>query len=308
MLKDETGILRLKAALLLLCILFVIILPATAGAQQERIKDFHSRILVNPDATLTITETITVYCNQQHIIHGIFRELPLAYMDIQGKQQEVDYRVNYTGLNGGPVKRHFKKDNETLLVYLGDPDITLDSGEYEYTLTYTTANHLRSYKNQALLYYNATGNGWEFPIESTSVEVELPAEYPSGDVSLDSYAGRPGSTENDCDSSYKSKGICRFNATRRIQAGEGLTIVVQFPGSELTRTSAAGVKGSSVPMLNSSIMGTITTILLVILAIGLSMGQRWYRSRYGGGDSSSGGFFSGGSSGGGSGGGGGGGW
>ncbi|RYG20931.1 MAG: DUF2207 domain-containing protein, partial [Burkholderiales bacterium] len=75
------------------------------------------------------------------------------------------------------------------------------------------------------LYWNATGNYWAFPILVASVTVTLP---PGGRVSATKgYTGALG--EAGADYTYTpNEGRPTVKATRRLEAGEGLTVAVAF--------------------------------------------------------------------------------
>jgi hypothetical protein len=59
-------------------------------------------------------------------------------------------------------------------VYMGSGDVTLLPGEYTYSLTYRTDRQLGFFERHDELYWNATGNAWEFPIKAASATVALP--------------------------------------------------------------------------------------------------------------------------------------
>jgi hypothetical protein len=54
-------------------------LAGPALAQEERIDNFVSDIVIHPDSTLTVTETITVTSTGDTIKRGIVREFPTIY-------------------------------------------------------------------------------------------------------------------------------------------------------------------------------------------------------------------------------------
>jgi len=305
--------LRLHSRLALISILTWLLLTAVTpalSADGERITSFNSAITVNHDATLTITETIMVKSNADQIIHGIVREFPLTYTDEQGTMHAVDFRIDHTGLNGGEVPHHVESFGGSINVYLGDADIELAPGRYEYTLKYTTANHLRPRGNHLLLYYNVTGTDWDFPIDKAAAKVTLPTSFTGNTVTMKAYTGPAGSTQTDCKMKFTGGDTCSFTATRPFDLGENLTIMVQFPAGTLPVTPATTLTNSSVPSTSMDWDEWLLLGVMVLVVIGIKFGTNRYRgSNYYDDDnsSSSGSFFSG-SSGGGSGGGGGGGW
>ena len=63
--------------LLRLCSALLLVFWMACGAQAEEvIRDYHADITVLPDATLEVTETITVNAEGNDIKRGIFRDFP----------------------------------------------------------------------------------------------------------------------------------------------------------------------------------------------------------------------------------------
>ena len=66
----------------IICVVWILVAGFVRGEQLphgERILDFDSVIEVLGDASLTVTETITVVARQVHIKRGIYREFCLLY-------------------------------------------------------------------------------------------------------------------------------------------------------------------------------------------------------------------------------------
>jgi hypothetical protein len=57
---------------------------SAAAPPSERILSFDSRIVVNPDAGMLVTETIQVLSTGDQIRRGIFRDFPTTYKDHAG--------------------------------------------------------------------------------------------------------------------------------------------------------------------------------------------------------------------------------
>ena len=73
---------RLAVALLLLA--------ASAGAvAQERILDYRIEVAIQPDASLEVTENITVRAEGSQIRRGIYRDFPTRYRDRAGNRQYI---------------------------------------------------------------------------------------------------------------------------------------------------------------------------------------------------------------------------
>ena len=110
---------------------------------------------------------------------------------------------------------------------MGSKDVTLEPGEYTYALTYRTDRQLGFFEKHDELYWNVTGNAWEFPIEKASATVELP---PGAEVlSTEAYTGSYGEKGTDFTTGRDNQGRAVFSTTRPLNPEEGLTIVVMWP-------------------------------------------------------------------------------
>jgi hypothetical protein len=75
----------------ILCIAFILLaLPLYAN---ERITNFVSDIVVHPNSSMTVTETIRVVAEGDIIRHGIYRDFPTRYRDEKGNNVVVDFKV-----------------------------------------------------------------------------------------------------------------------------------------------------------------------------------------------------------------------
>ena len=65
------------------------LLLSTAAFADERILSFHSDIRVFADGMIEVTETIQVRAEGNQIRRGIYRDLPVEYLDRLGNNYEV---------------------------------------------------------------------------------------------------------------------------------------------------------------------------------------------------------------------------
>ena len=72
---------RVLVAVLLLAL-------ASVATAKERIDSFHSRVEIQADATLRVTETIRVQSEGVQMKRGIFRDFPTDYRDKHGQPGE----------------------------------------------------------------------------------------------------------------------------------------------------------------------------------------------------------------------------
>ncbi|TAL18948.1 DUF2207 domain-containing protein [Patescibacteria group bacterium] len=186
----------------------------------EQISDFDAAIAVNPDATIEVTEKITVYFPAPR--HGIDREIPVRYRARFGNRQTIRLTVeSVTDQNGSPLPYALSRLGGDLRIRIGDPNRTV-AGEQVYRITYRVARVLLFFSDHDELYWNVTGNRWRLPLSRAEAAVTLPVGVPAAAVSSSCYTGSYGSTAQDCAKSA-ADGFYQFTSD-----GE-LTIAIGWP-------------------------------------------------------------------------------
>ena len=230
--------LRTLAALLIAAL--VVAAPAAALAkppadaesfvstgQGERIISYRSDIDVARDSSLHVTETIRVDAEGDNIRHGIYRDFPTRY-EREGRTVRVGFTVENVELDGQQVPWSRESIDNGVRVKIGDADTFVPQGEHVYTIRYTTTRQL-NFSNPQFdeLYWNVTGNGWLFPIETAEVRVHLPQEVQFGETNL--YTGPQGSTARNAELVSREADAIVFRTTQPLAPYEGFTISVTWP-------------------------------------------------------------------------------
>lgn len=249
-----------KKTILLIIGVFLALFALPVRAD-ERILSFHSDITVQQNASMTVTETITVQTEAQEIKRGIYRDFPTKYRDSHGNSYTVSFDVIEIQRDGNSEPYHTESISNGTRVYIGKKDVFIPPGTYTYTITYTTARQIGYFRDYDELYWNVTGNGWVFFINKASATVSLP----EGATVLQhaGYTGPAGSTETAYESSLDSSGRITFTTTRQLYPREGLTIAVAWPKGILKEPNMAEKAGH---MLYDN-RGTITGLLGFFLVI-----------------------------------------
>ena len=197
-----------------------------ASAQSERILNFKSFIQVHPDASMTVTEDITVQATGQEIKRGIVRDFPTTYKDRLGNTVQVGFKVEEVLRDGRVEPYHTQSVSNGVKIYIGQKDVFLSSGVYTYTIRYRVDRELGFFKDFDELYWNVTGNGWTFAIDRAEAYIELPA----GAKILKSaaYTGYQGDRGHDF-TVQADDNLIVFKTTRPLASREGLTVAVSWP-------------------------------------------------------------------------------
>jgi len=213
---------------ILLAVLFLVCIRPPAHAD-ERILRYDSSIVVRMDGSLRVTEVITVRSEGDRIKRGIYRDFPTLYRGAWGFNSSVPFTVVEVLRNGRPEAYHIEDIERGKRVYIGGSQTYLAPDLYTYSLTYTTDFLLGFFEEYTELYWNVTGNYWEFPIDSASAEVLLPPGARGNVISYEAYTGLEGAKGSDYTAVLDSSGAPRFTSSKTLSPGEGLTIAVRWP-------------------------------------------------------------------------------
>lgn len=209
--------------------LLALLLALTFSAHaQERILSFHSDIQIQADASMIVTETIRVRAEGHNIRRGIYREFPTRYRDRAGNRLVVDFEVLGLDRNGEPEIFSVIERANGVRVDFGGDDFLPVPAEYEYALRYRTDRQIGYFENHDELYWNVTGLGWDFLIESASATVSLPERIPADTIHMEGYTGPFGATGQDYTVSV-GDGQAGIRTTASLPNRNGLTLVMSFP-------------------------------------------------------------------------------
>jgi hypothetical protein len=209
-------------------VLFLLLVCLSAHAD-ERILGFHSDIDVAADATMTVSESITVSAEGNLIRRGIYRDFPTHYRDRYGNRINVLFEPIDVSRDGRPEPWHTERLSNGVRVYFGDANVMLSHGEHRYVFRYRTARQLGFFEDHDELYWNVTGNGWGFVIDKASAEVTLPGAPVAARIRVEGYTGAQGSKAKNYSAAVDSHAHAIISTTRPLPPENGLTVVVSFP-------------------------------------------------------------------------------
>ena len=215
-----------------------------AGLAQagERILSYHSDIQINPDRSMIVTEIIRVHAEGNKIKRGIYRDFPTRYTDHYGNDYHVGFQVLSVLRDGKSESYHQEDLANGVRTYIGKSNVFLRAGEYTYEIRYRTTKQLGFFADFDELYWNVTGNGWDFVIEKASVLVRLPGYVAAADLRMAAYTGYQDSQGQDYKNNVTEDGYAYFESTRTLSPHEGLTIAVDWPKDLIQAPTAAELR------------------------------------------------------------------
>jgi uncharacterized membrane protein YgcG len=200
--------------------------PATAQAD-ERILKYISDVQIQRDSSIEVTETIDVNVEHININHGIYRDFPTRYHGRNGKQFHVGFTFEGATLDGQSVPASTAHIADGVRIKIGDPDRVVSTGAHEYVIRYRATREIGRFQDFDELYWNATGNGWIFPIDVAMAQIHLPVRARLGQHSA--YTGPLGSAASNAQIVAEAPGEISFKTTQPLGPNEGLTVAVAFP-------------------------------------------------------------------------------
>jgi uncharacterized membrane protein YgcG len=243
--------------------------PAVAD---ERILSFDSVLAIQPDGSLNVTENIRVRAEGTNIRRGIYRDFPTHYKDRYGNSVVVDFKLLYVERDGHPEPFFTENLSNGVRINTGNDSFLAVPAEYTYSIHYQTTRQLGFFSDHDELYWNVTGLGWNFPIDTASARVTLSSQVPSEQLKLDAYTGPEGAKGHDFQAKSDEAGVAEFRTTRGLGVREGITIVVGFPKgviAEPTRMQRVGW------FLHDN--GGVLIALIGLLLIALFYSWSWMR-------------------------------
>jgi uncharacterized membrane protein len=248
---------------LIILAIFLFCAAPSLFAQTERITNYETRITVNSDASLTVVEKISVQSAGDKIRHGIYRDFPTTYRTSLGDRTIRGFDV--LGVTRDGLEEIYRVENQigSKRVYIGSKDVELPPGNYTYTITYTTTRQIGFFSNFDELYWNVTGNEWDFPIDRASATIILPGEASHHIISTAGYTGLKGETGKAFDVEKNNLGEIFFRTTVPLDLNEGLTVAVSWPKGYVVEPSGA----DEALYFFSDNLGTIVLIFGIIVVL-----------------------------------------
>jgi uncharacterized membrane protein YgcG len=244
-----------------LALLTLLVLAGPARAD-ERILSFDADITVHQDASMSVRETLRVRAEGVNIRRGIYRDFPTVYRDRFGNDIRVRFTLQGVSREGQVEPSRVESRSNGVRVYIGDPDVFLEPGEYSYVLAYETDRQLGYFAEHDELYWNVTGNGWLFPIDRVSARVRLPADVPMDRVTIEGYVGLLGAKGREFAGEVTADGAM-ISATRPLRPREGLTLAATWPEGHVHEPDAMERVGYLLAD-NRGLLIALTGLLLVL--------------------------------------------
>lgn len=201
-------------------------------SNQEKIDLFDATVQINQDSSMNVIENIS-YNSGELSRHGIFRKIPIKY-----KARGLNHNLRISDItvtDDKNIEIPFEKrmDGKNIVLKIGYSDFTF-TGEKTYLISYKIKRAINFFNDYDEIYWNATGNNWQFPILKSSAKVILPKGVSETQIKEYCYVGIIGSNTLCDQTSYHKNAedkveVIEFKQENSFLPGSGLTVAVGFP-------------------------------------------------------------------------------
>ena len=211
-------------------------LPAAAQAE-ERISHYSNDVRIKKDGTLDVTETIEINAEGMAIRHGIYRDFPTTRRVMGQPGRHIGFKVLEVHRDGEPEPFAIQGIKGGVRVRIGSADSDVSPGAHRYAIHYLTTRQIGHFEDFDELYWNATGNGWDFPIDRAEATITLPSPAPF--TRKASYTGSAGATGSMARVTNETANAISFATTAPLAPHEGMTVAVGWPKGIVEPPSAS---------------------------------------------------------------------
>jgi hypothetical protein len=174
-----------RALVLSLLAALALAVPVHAAEDPASVTSYDATFTVRANGTLHVVETLKAEFPVER--HGIFRTFGAGSAG-QSKDVPLDLTV---ARDGAPEPFAVSKDEAGGLVYkIGRPNVTL-TGVHAYRLEYDLSDVMEVGGSTSRFYWNLIPTGWDLPIASSKLTVDLPARSTRLQCVVGLGAGRP---------------------------------------------------------------------------------------------------------------------
>jgi len=194
------------------------------------VKDLQTKIVVNQDSSLDITEDILADCGNLPNKHGIFRILPKNYKTVSGTFPLPIKLISITDKSGHKLDYSTVSDSNTVTYQIGDSKVDV-VGENFYQIKYQVKNALRTEnKDFDEFYWNVLGNYWDLSIDNFGAQIIFPAGINENNTKISYYAGDLNSKSSDLASYvWTDTNVLEVTSNQGLTKNQGITMSVVFP-------------------------------------------------------------------------------
>ncbi len=222
--NEKTLVLNSSMKKLFIHILLALTFFITGHASAWTIEAFNLEADIQTDGTVAITETIKADFTGQLQKHGIFRDIPVQFMDENNKKFKTPIsNIEITDANNHAISFSKSRVGSNVSLKIGNANKYVKQSE-TYIIKYNISGVLNAFKEHDEFYWNVTGNEWKVPIKHATAIVTLPEK--SKFLKAKCFTGKTDSTAQNCEFKLnESSSAAGFKTNQNLKQGEDFTIV-----------------------------------------------------------------------------------
>ncbi|MBA3661564.1 MAG: DUF2207 domain-containing protein [Gammaproteobacteria bacterium] len=218
---------KITCLLTFLCSIFCYThLYASSTTSSEQILGFYSAIKLNTDATLEITETLSVYGHQEKLAQAMRRYLSKEITNGHGLKQTVNYNITHVSFNDKPAHYAIIDHPYYIEIIVDEAKLNQNPDIYIYRFSYTVQNAIRYFDQHDELFWPITGYAWSLPILKVQADISLPS--PLAPLAYAGHTGAIHSKQSNVTARI-TPGHLSFSTTHTFLEKEGLAIQLSLP-------------------------------------------------------------------------------
>lgn len=215
----------MRAVVSFICLCFMLMWGHTARAD-ERILFYKTAIHIQQNGDLTVHETIDVQAEGQQIKRGIYRDVPMGRRTYLGGFYPSPHTIISVTKNGVPEPYRIENHDTTQRIYIGSPEVFLQSGQYRYDITFTVPKQIYSAPDSDQLTWNVIGQQWAFPIDRAEAEII----FPKPTEILNSWVATGAALSTDANATITPQpDRVLISSTKPLFSYEGITVGLAWP-------------------------------------------------------------------------------
>jgi len=192
----------------------------TSTSAFEQVNHFDADIVIQPDTSLAITEKIEYETDL--VKHGIYRYLPYRYTRNGVRYSTHIDITSVTDENDAQIPFEETRDSQFVTLKIGEADITF-TGEKNYVISYLVRTAIQEYSEYDELYWDITGEGWQFPILATTATIHSPAAKVTNATC---FGGAVGGDDGGCRIVTQTDTLVGLAYATPVEYGDNVTVAV----------------------------------------------------------------------------------
>ena len=252
---------------------FLVTFAFTLLSQAYLIDSIHVDIRINQQGKAEVSEYFFIEFKEKR--RGIIRQIPYRYTF---EQRKYSTQINDISVPGERTKITNQGGHKHIRI--GDPSKFFD-GKKEYKINYNVEGPFLRGQDYDEFYWNITGNEWDTSIGKASFEIRAEGIEKIRYNNIRYFTGKSNANEKNANVTSENN-IIRGTTTKKLNAGEGLTVAIKLPFNYVKNNNIVDLKNVPIEEIKSppSEWWSIIPGTLLVAILGWWKGLRGSKIEY----------------------------